>query len=276
MELPPGLSSWSGGPGGPVSSPCRLHLGSHVPLRYTDCTFGYRAGVPVLDSLTFEFPLGNTVLLGPNGAGKSTLLSLGASVLSPSSGTVRLGSADSVRRKDRREFRRRVGWLPQRISPVPGLTVREQAAYAGWLKGMSRRRAWDRSADALDRVRLTQLASRRSHELSGGQLRRLGIAQAIVHRAEVVLLDEPTAGLDPEQRRVFRELLADLSDRVHFVVSTHQTEDLADIYHSVVVFDQGRVAYEGNTHGFLAHAPGDVPGDRRAETAYRSLVRGEV
>ncbi|MEW1718616.1 ATP-binding cassette domain-containing protein [Streptomyces sp. NPDC093109] len=223
-----------------------------------------------------DFPAGCTVLLGPNGAGKSTLLSLGASILQPAAGRVTFGRFDSSLRADRKCYRRSIGWLPQNIQPVPGLTVREQAAYAGWLKGLSKREAWDRSSLALDRVRLADLAERRSHELSGGQLRRLGIAQTLVHEAEVVLLDEPTAGLDPVQRGVFRELVGGLSEMVHFVVSTHQTEDLADIYGTVVVFDRGSPVFQGTTQEFFSLAPDSVAPERRAETAYRGLVRGEV
>ncbi|MGW2558177.1 ATP-binding cassette domain-containing protein [Streptomyces sp. NPDC001514] len=247
-----------------------------MPLCFTECSFAYRAGVPVLDGLTLEFPTGCTVLLGPNGAGKSTLLSLGASVLTPASGRVQLGRLTSTERRHRSDYRRRVGWLPQNVKPVPSLTVREQAAYAGWLKGLSKSEAWERSARALDQVRLTELAKRRSHELSGGQMRRLGIAQSLIHDAQVVLLDEPTAGLDPVQRGVFRELVAELSESVNFVVSTHQTEDLADIYESVIVFDQGQVAFQGRVRDFFARAPEGVPLERRAESAYRGLVRGEV
>ncbi|WP_299541734.1 ATP-binding cassette domain-containing protein [uncultured Streptomyces sp.] len=247
-----------------------------MPLHYNDCSFAYRAGTPVLDRLTMELPRGCTVLLGPNGAGKSTLLSLGASSLTPVSGRVTLGGLDSVRRKDRRAFRQKVGWLPQEVKAIPALTVREQAAYVGWLKGLSKREAWDRSAGALERVRLTELGGRKSHELSGGQMRRLGIAQTLVHQAEVVLLDEPTAGLDPVQRGVFRDLLAELSEAVHFVVSTHQTEDLADIYETVIVFDRGRPVFRGPVNEFFATAPAGTPYERRAESAYRGLVRGEA
>ncbi|MFF0450083.1 ATP-binding cassette domain-containing protein [Streptomyces sp. NPDC004609] len=247
-----------------------------MPLRFTDCSFAYRAGIPVFDGLTLEFPSGCTVLLGPNGAGKSTLLSLGASARDPTTGRVQLGRLTSTDRRHRKEFRRKVGWLPQQVKPVPSLTVREQAAYAGWLKGLSRSEAWDRSARALDRVRLTELAKRRSHELSGGQMRRLGIAQSLVHDAQVVLLDEPTSGLDPVQRGVFRELIAELADSVSFVVSTHQTEDLAEVYETVIVFDRGQAVFEGSVRGFFAMAPEGVPVERRAESAYRGLVRGEV
>lgn len=230
----------------------------------------------MLDSLTMQFPPGCTVLLGPNGAGKSTLLSLGATSLAPASGSVLLGRLDGTRGRSRRQYRQRVGWLPQRVQPISSLTVREQAAYVGWLKGLSRGEAWDRSARALERVRLADLGHRRSHELSGGQLRRLGIAQTLVHRAEVVLLDEPTAGLDPVQRGVFRDLLGDLAESVHFIVSTHQTEDLADVYDTVVVFDHGRPVFQGSVPAFFATAPATAPADRRAEVAYRSLVRGEA
>ncbi|MFD5691199.1 ATP-binding cassette domain-containing protein [Streptomyces rubiginosohelvolus] len=247
-----------------------------MPLRFTDCSFSYRADTPVLDHLTVDFPEGCTVLLGPNGAGKSTLLSLGASALVPSSGNVTLGRADSGRRRDRRAYRQRVGWLPQDVKAIPALTVREQAAYVGWLKGLSKSDAWDRSASALERVRLTELGGRKSHELSGGQLRRLGIAQTLVHQAEVVLLDEPTAGLDPVQRGVFRDLLAELSGSVHFIVSTHQTDDLADVYDTVIVFDRGQPVFRGSVAEFFSAAPAGTPYERRAESAYRGLVRGEV
>jgi ABC-2 type transport system ATP-binding protein len=247
-----------------------------VPIRFIECRFAYRTGVPVFVGLSLEFTRGCTVLLGPNGAGKSTLLSLGASVLTPASGRVEFDGLLSTGRRGVADYRRRVGWLPQRIRPVPALTVREQAAYAGWLKGLSRSEAWARSSAALARVGLTELAQRRSHELSGGQLRRLGIAQALIHDARLVLLDEPTAGLDPIQRGVFRDLIGELAESVDFVVSTHQTEDLADIYGAVVVLDRGEAVFQGGVREFLGRAPHGTVSERRAETVYRGLVRGEV
>ncbi|MFI1831459.1 ATP-binding cassette domain-containing protein [Streptomyces sp. NPDC020412] len=247
-----------------------------MPLSFTDCSYAYRAGHPVLDRLTLELPAGCTVLLGPNGAGKSTLLALGASVLEPTAGQVRVGRLSSTGRDNRNEYRCQVGWLPQQVNPVPSLTVREQVAYAGWLKGLSKSAAWQRSARALERVGLTELAGRRSHQLSGGQLRRMGIAQSLIHDAHVVLLDEPTAGLDPVQRGVFRDLVAELAGSVNFVISTHQTEDLVETYESVVVLDRGRPVFQGGVPDFLALAPDGVPVERRAESAYRGLVRGEV
>lgn len=247
-----------------------------MPVQVTDCSFGYRRGSRVLSEFSLHLDPGCSVLLGPNGAGKSTLLGLIASALRPDAGRITLDGLDASSRKDLKSYRRKVGWLPQQVRPVPGLRVREQAAYAGWLKGMSRSDAWERSQRAVAQVGLSSLADRRSAELSGGQLRRLGIAQTLIHDAQVVLLDEPTAGLDPVQRGVFRALIGELSHLTSFVVSTHQTEDLAEVYDSVVLLDQGRVRHQGPIGSFLALAPQDISAERRAEAAYASIVSGEV
>ncbi|MFV2118345.1 ATP-binding cassette domain-containing protein [Streptomyces sp. Act-28] len=246
-----------------------------MPIEITDCSFRYRRSICVLDRLNLTFSRGTTVLLGPNGAGKSTLLALAASALRPDSGEVRLNRIGTTSRSDLKKYRRKVGWLPQQVQPVSGLKVREQVAYAGWLKGMSRRAAWDASHDALRRVNLLDLAERRSSQLSGGQLRRMGIAQVLVHDAEVVLMDEPTAGLDPRQRSVFRELVSNLSETASVVISTHQTEELANVYDSVVVLDRGRVRLQGPVASFFALAPDGIAPERRAEYAYARLVTAE-
>ncbi|MEK9522922.1 ATP-binding cassette domain-containing protein [Streptomyces venezuelae] len=246
-----------------------------MPIELTDCSFSYRKRIPVLKRVNLTFTRGTNVLLGPNGAGKSTLLALGASAMQPDSGRVRLNGVGTGSRGDLREYRRRVGWLPQQVQPVAGLRVREQVAYAGWLKGMPRKEAWIASLDALNRVDLGDLAQRRSSELSGGQLRRLGIAQVLVHAAEVVLMDEPTAGLDPRQRRGFREMVERLAPHTSVVVSTHQTEDLADIYDHVVVLDQGQVRFQGSVESFFALAPAGTSPERHAEAAYARVVTTE-
>ncbi|WP_346135555.1 ATP-binding cassette domain-containing protein [Streptomyces carpaticus] len=248
-----------------------------MPIKIENCSFSYRRNIPVLRDLSMSFKEGNTVLLGPNGAGKSTLMSLAASELEPDRGQISLvdGPARASRR-ELREYRRRVSWLPQQVRPVGGLRVREQVAYAGWLKGMTRRAAWDASQPALGSVALSDLAHRRSSELSGGQLRRLGIAQALVHEAEVVLMDEPTADLDPLQRAGFRELLENLPGTVSTIVSTHQTEDLADTYDEVVVLEKGTVKFQGSVSDFLATASPDAAPGRQAESAYARFVKAEV
>ncbi|WP_432103013.1 ABC transporter ATP-binding protein [Streptomyces sp. bgisy091] len=242
-----------------------------MPIGFRSVDFGYRRRVPVVQRFTIDFPAGRTVFLGPNGAGKSTVLSLAASVLRPDAGTVAYDGRTTARRGDLAAFRRRVAWLPQQIESVPRLTAREQVAYVGWLKGMSRRDAWDRALHALERVELADLADRKVRRLSGGQQRRVGVAQSLVHQAEVLLLDEPTAGMDPRQRRVFHEILSGLDQ--HVVLSTHDVADLEETYDHVVVLDGGTIRFAGSVHEFLALAPhGTAPG-RVAEAAYYVTVQ---
>ncbi|MER5463945.1 ATP-binding cassette domain-containing protein [Streptomyces sp. NPDC002668] len=247
-----------------------------MTLEVARCTFAYRRGVDVLRDLSVTFHPGRTVLLGPNGAGKSTLLGVMATAITPASGHVSLNGVTPSTRTARRDYRGRVGWLPQQVQAVAGLKLREQVAYAGWLKGMSRRAAWKAARSALVRVGLADLADRTGRQLSGGQLRRLGIAQALVHGAEFVLMDEPTAGLDPQQRAVFRELISELSPTTNFVVSTHQTEDLAEVFDTVVILDRGIIRFQGSVSEFLSHAPADTAPGRLAEGAYSGFIHGEV
>lgn len=251
----------------------KVHL---VPVQIRDCTFQYRAGIPVIRDLTVEFQPGATVLLGPDGAGKSTLLSLIVGLLRPETGTIRIGRLVSHARRTRSRYRRSVGWLPQRVVAMPGLKVREQVAYAGWLKGLNRRDAWANAARALGRVGLRELAERPSRALSGGQLRRVGIAQTLVHDAKLVVMDEPSAGLDPQQRRVLREVLDGIAGDVDLLVSAHQTEDISDIYQQVVVLDHGVVRFHGGVPEFMALAPPNVELSRRAEDAYAQLIGAKV
>ncbi|GLW19577.1 ABC transporter ATP-binding protein [Streptomyces sp. NBRC 13847] len=247
-----------------------------MSLQFNRCSFQYGRKVPVLDRLDLSIGHRATVLLGPNGAGKSTLLGIAASWIAPTEGTVTWRGMDPARSKSQAAYRQAVGWLPQNVKPMPGLTVRENVAYIGWLKGMSRTDAWDRSRDALERVKLGSLADRKSHQLSGGQLRRMGIAGTLVHSSEVVLLDEPTAGLDPSQRQIFRDLVTHLLADIQVVVSTHQTEDLDTMYDHVVILDQGKVRFEGDTDAFLSLAAPGIPEGRRAEGAYTQLIAQEV
>ncbi|MCG8350141.1 MAG: ATP-binding cassette domain-containing protein [Chloroflexales bacterium] len=244
-------------------------------LTFDQLTFRYpRTRRPVLHDLSWEAPPGRTVLLGPNGAGKSTLLALGADALRPTAGQIRYRALNPARRADRAAYRRAVGWMPQHIRAVPGLTAQEQVAYAAWLKGLRQRQAWTAAAQALDWVSLTDVMNRKTSALSGGQLRRVGLAQVLVHAAEVLLLDEPTVGLDPAQRARFRDLLAALPSDQPVVVSTHQVDDLSTLFDTVVVMDQGLITFRGSVAAFLDLAAA-APDERRAEAAYAQLVTEE-
>ncbi|MFF5786268.1 ABC transporter ATP-binding protein [Streptomyces sp. NPDC012693] len=223
----------------------------------------------ILSSLSYTVPDGFTILLGPNGAGKTTLLKLAAGENQPTQGSVRLGRLSSASTA----YRTRVAWMPQTVTAMTGLTAREQVAYTGWLKGMSRRDAWDASAGALEQVRMTEHADVKTKRLSGGQLRRVGVASSLVHGAEILLLDEPTAGMDPTQRRIFRDLVIGLATReVRVLLSTHDVADLADEADHVTALTRGTITFSGSTGAFLAHAPAHAPEARRAEAAYTALT----
>jgi len=243
-----------------------------LTIIYEAVTFGFtRRRPPVLRDFSWQVPSGHTVLLGPNGAGKSTLLSLGAAALRPWSGSVSLPGQTG-----QGALRSGVGWMPQQIRAVPGLRVQEHVAYAGWLKGMSRREAWAAADRAVQAVGLADRSGDRTGVLSGGQLRRVGLAQVLVYQPTVLLLDEPTVGLDPAQRARFRAILQGLDPNLPVVTSTHQIDDLDEAFDNVVVLDHGVIRWAGAVREFLALAAGGPAGSiRAAESAYASLLSGE-
>lgn len=245
-------------------------------LLMSGCTFGYSRHSPVLQDVTIAFPPGATVLLGPNGAGKSTLLGLLASIHRPQAGAVELdGVSPTSGRRAARAYRRAVAWLPQQAGIFAGLTVREHVAYAGWLKGMKRREAWVRAADALRAMDLEDFESRPAMKLSGGQARRMQVAGALVHDARAILLDEPTAGLDPLQQARFDELIRSLPDHMVTIVATHDVNDLSASFARVVVIDGGQIRYENTVENFVATAPAEVEAHRRGLVAYSQIVKAE-
>jgi ABC-type multidrug transport system ATPase subunit len=206
-------------------------------------------------------------LLGPNGAGKTTLLRMMATVIPPSSGRMRLLGNNPGEYGPRREIRRRLGYLPQSLGYYPGFTVAEFVEYFALLKEMPPGKVPQAVAAAIERVDLGGRAKSKLRTLSGGMLRRAGIAQAIVNEPELLLLDEPTAGLDPEQRVAFRALLRDLGERATVVVSTHLVEDVGAACGEVALMDAGRVVFQGTPDeltvlGEGAGAAGDAPLER--------------
>ncbi|WP_327176594.1 ATP-binding cassette domain-containing protein [Streptomyces sp. NBC_01335] len=244
-----------------------------MPLHYQSCTFRYgRRSRPVLDRLDLAFSPGHTVLLGPNGAGKSTLLALGAGAYRALPGNVRYGRLDPSERSQANEYRKKVSWLPQHPGFLSGLTCREHVAHVGWLKGMRERDAWQAAAKAIDTVGLAEKADHKTKTLSGGQRQRIAIAQALVHDAELLLLDEPTVGLDPQQRRRFLDVLIQLRGQVHVIVSTHDITDLDEAFDEVVVLETGKPRFRGTVREFEAHAAPDCAPGRRLESAYASLL----
>lgn len=200
------------------------------------------------------------------------MLGLASGVLTPDAGTVTCLGLSAHSRSQRKEHRSVVGWVSQRVDPIRGFTVTDQVAYAGWLKGLSVTQARAKAESALEAVELEDLGHRKSDQLSGGEMRRLGIAQALVHDCRVLLLDEPTAGLDPAQKYLFRHLIGELQLSRSIVIATHQTEDLADLADHVLVLDAGKVLFAGAAGEFIGLAQAGLSSAAAAEAAYLSLI----
>jgi ABC-type multidrug transport system ATPase subunit len=211
-------------------------------------------------------------LLGPNGAGKTSLLRMMATAMPPTSGRLRLLGRDPGSYGPRCEIRRRLGYLPQNPGYYPGFTVAEYVEYFALLKEVPPARIRVAVGLAIDRVMLGGRRKARMRTLSGGMLRRAGIAQAIVNEPELLLLDEPTAGLDPEQRVAFRVLLRDLGQRATVVVSTHLIEDVAAACDQVALMDQGRIVFHGTPDALGARGDGQHAGDTPLERGYSAVL----
>ncbi len=200
-----------------------------------------RAARRAVDRLDLDLDRGVHGLLGPNGAGKTTLMRTLATVMTPTAGEVLLLGHDVRQAEARRALRRRLGYLPQLFGYYPRFTVREFVEYFAWLKEVPSSKV-DLAVDgAIARVGLSERAGSRMKALSGGMLRRAGLAQALVNDPELLLLDEPTAGLDPEQRLDFRALLREVGVDATVLVSTHLVEDVASVCSRVAVMDGGRL-----------------------------------
>jgi ABC-2 type transport system ATP-binding protein len=247
-----------------------------VNIELTDLarTFGRNRAV---DGVTLTADAGVFGLLGPNGAGKTSLLRMLATVLPPSTGQLRLLGRNPKNVGERREIRRRLGYLPQNLGYYPAFTVVEFIEYFALLKEMSARQVPKAVAAAVEKVDLGPKAKARLRTLSGGMLRRVGIAQAIVNDPELLLLDEPTAGLDPEQRVAFRALMRDFGQRATVVVSTHLVEDVGAACSEVALMSDGKIVFRGTPAELTArgvdHGVGDAPLER-GYSAVLSAARG--
>ena len=211
-------------------------------------------------------------LLGPNGAGKTTLLRMMATVMPPSSGTIRLLGRDPSSYSQRRQIRRSLGYLPQNLGYYPGFTVAEFVEYFALLKEMPPSAVSKGVATAIERVGLSDKARSKLRTLSGGMLRRAGIAQAIVNEPELLLLDEPTAGLDPEQRVAFRVLLRQLGQAATVIVSTHLVEDVGAACSTVALMDRGRIVFHGTAGELASRGSESDAGDAPLERGYSAVL----
>lgn len=246
----------------------------------------YAGGTVALDDVSIEIGTGLFGLLGSNGAGKSTLMRIICTLLVPTRGRVTIGGLDVV--AHRREVRRLFGYLPQEFGAWRLQSVKEVLDTLATLSGLYDRQTRRRRIDeVLEAVGLAQVADRKVKHLSGGMTRRLGVAQALVHEPKVLIVDEPTVGLDPEERLRFRQLMAELGrDRV-IVLSTHIVADLGSRCREIALLDRGKLAFRGAPAQLVAMAAGRVIEVRvsegaeaelanRMELVARRATRGEI
>jgi ABC-2 type transport system ATP-binding protein len=229
-----------------------------------------------LDGLSLTLEPGVTGLLGPNGAGKTTFLRILATVLAPDRGEIHYGDLTASGAEALHEIRSHLGYAPQEPGFYPNFTVFQFVDYLAILKEMTERRArHDEVRRVIALVGLDEVASKPIRKLSGGMRRRTALAQALLGRPSLVVLDEPTAGLDPEQRLRFRELLSKRSAHQIVLLSTHQTEDVTALCQRVVVVDRGRTLFDGTPSALAATGEGRVwLSDRDEPTAALSWVDG--
>lgn len=203
--------------------------------------------ITALDNISFDVNDGVTGLVGVNGAGKSTLLNILSTGLRASEGAFQLSSASGLTGGPAfLHARRHIALMPQSMSLPPRVSVMDFMTYMAWLRGVPRARRPREILDALSKVGLEDRARSRCGELSGGMQRRVLMAQALVARPELLLLDEPTASLDPEQRLNFRAMVADQGAERSVMVSSHLIEDLVPVATRILMLDEGRLVFDGH------------------------------
>jgi ABC-2 type transport system ATP-binding protein len=213
-------------------------------LTVTNLVHVYGNGTRALDGVSLEVPKGMFGLLGPNGAGKSTLMRSIATLQTPTSGSIRFGDIDVIAQPD--QLRRTLGYLPQDFGVYPRVSAWELLDHMAILKGVANGKARKETvASLLNQVNLWAVRNKAVAGFSGGMRQRFGIAQALIGQPQLIIVDEPTAGLDPEERNRFLNLLAEIGENVVVILSTHIVEDVADLCPKMAVLAGGRIQLEG-------------------------------
>lgn len=213
-------------------------------LSISHLTHIYANGTRALDDVTLEIPRGMFGLLGPNGAGKSTLMRTIATLQSPTSGSIQFGSIDVI--KEPEILRRTLGYLPQDFGVYPRVSAYDMLDHMAVLKGVTgAKERKDTVETLLNQVNLWTVRKKAIAGFSGGMRQRFGIAQALIGNPQLIIVDEPTAGLDPEERNRFLNLLAEIGENVVVILSTHIVEDVADLCPRMAVLAGGRIQLEG-------------------------------
>ncbi|TRD11837.1 ABC transporter ATP-binding protein [Erythrobacter insulae] len=233
----------------------------------------YSNGVRALNDVTLSVPKGMYGLLGPNGAGKSTLMRTVGTLQTPTSGSITFGGVDIL--QDPESLRKRLGYLPQDFGVYPRVSAYDMLDHMAVLKGIaSKGDRKDTVETLLNQVNLWDVRKKAIAGFSGGMRQRFGIAQALIGNPDLIIVDEPTAGLDPEERNRFLNLLAAIGENVVVILSTHIVEDVADLCPRMSVIVQGTIELEGAPKDLIAKSAGSIWA-KTIETAelgaYRSM-----
>ena len=218
----------------------------------------YPNGNHALKDINIEFGTGMFGLLGPNGAGKSSLMRIIVTLMKPTSGLVLVNGLDI--QKNRKELRKMLGYLPQDFRFFTSLKTWEFLDYSGSLAGLKNRRERLTEVDRLlDQVGLLEVRDRQANRLSGGMKRRLGIAQALIGNPKIIVVDEPTTGLDPDERIRFRNILSQLSQHdVTIILSTHIVGDISSTCQGMALLNKGELVFSGSPENLVKNAEGHV------------------
>lgn len=223
-----------------------------------------------LHEISFSLGHGIIGLLGPNGAGKTTLLRILATFYHPTNGSISMDGLSWL--KNAEEVRKKIGYMPQHIGLFPLLTVEEYLSYVSILRGMNKDQFKGCLADVLEEVNLLDYKKKKIKSLSGGMKQRVGIAQAIIHDPQLLLVDEPTAGLDPEERIRFRNLIKRLAVNRTVIFSTHITEDISMTCDQVILIQDGKAVMYDTVHKIIDLAKEKVWEMRTDSLLYNSLL----
>lgn len=217
---------------------------SHVSKTYSN-------GLKALNDINLTISPGMFGLLGPNGAGKSTLMRTIATLQDPDSGTITLGDVDVIKQKE--ELRKVLGYLPQDFGFYPKVNAEDMLHHFAVLKGINNKAERKEICDALlNQTNLYEARKRNLSEYSGGMRQRFGIAQALLGSPKLIIVDEPTAGLDPAERNRFHNILSDLGENIIVILSTHIVEDIKNLCPRMVVMNRGQVLLDGKPDDAIA------------------------
>jgi ABC-type multidrug transport system ATPase subunit len=241
-------------------------------LELNGVTHVYSNGTRALDDVTLSVPKGMFGLLGPNGAGKSTLMRTVATLQTPTKGSIRFDDIDVIATPEK--LRERLGYLPQDFGVYPRVSAYDMLDHMAVLKGIASARDRKQTVETLlNQTNLWSVRKKAIAGFSGGMRQRFGIAQALIGNPELIIVDEPTAGLDPEERNRFLNLLAEIGENVVVILSTHIVEDVLDLCPRMAVMAEGRIQLEGVPVELIERARGSIWArtiDRTELEAYRN------